>query len=109
MKKLLIIITGIIILLMGCEKEKVTYYERPDWLKGPLFDQIKSTGEFKEFVKAAEFADYDEFLNSRLTFTIFVPNDDAFTQYYTEKGVSSIDQLSKEEVLTVLQFHTMQF
>ncbi|MCF8378948.1 MAG: fasciclin domain-containing protein [Bacteroidales bacterium] len=109
MKKLLILIAGVAIFLGACEKEKTRYYERPEWLKGPLFDQIKSTGEFKEFVKAAEYVDYDTYLNSRLTFTVFVPTDEAFTEYYTEKSINSIDQLDKDEVLALLQYHTMQF
>ncbi|MCB9012837.1 MAG: fasciclin domain-containing protein, partial [Bacteroidales bacterium] len=109
MKKLLTVILGISLMLASCEKEKIRYYERPAWLKGPLYDQIKSTGQFNEFVKAAEYAGYEATLNSRLTYTIFLPTDEAFTQYYAEKGISSIEQLPKEEVLALLQYHTMQF
>lgn len=107
MKKIMLLIASALIMLAGCEEEPDPHYQKPDWLKGPLFDQIKSTGEFNSFVKAAEMSGYDEFLNSRQMFTIFVPTDEAFQEYLSNKGASSIDDLEKEEVYDLLKYHTL--
>lgn len=108
MKKIVLLLLTVPFIFSGCEKEKEEHYKRPDWLEGPLFEQIKSTGEFNEFVKAAEYAGYDEFLSSRLNFTVFVPTDAAFQSYYQEKGIQSIENMDEQDVLALLQFHSLQ-
>lgn len=97
-----------ILLLSACETERDRYYERPDWLQGPLYEQIKSTGEFMEFTKIAEMTGFDELLSSRLTFTLFVPTDDAFKQFYSEMGVSSAAELETDYLRNLLEYHTLQ-
>lgn len=97
-----------ILALTGCENERKDHYKVPDWLQGPLFEQIESTGKYNEFVKAAKLTGYDEFLSSRLTFTVFVPTDEAFQEYYSEQGVNSAEELDKDELLALLQYHTCQ-
>ena len=97
-----------IVLISSCSKDRLSYYDRPDWLQGPLIEQIESTGKFTEFIKAARLTGYDEFLSSRLTFTVFVPNDAAFQAYYQEMGVNGAEDIDKEDLLTLLQYHTLQ-
>ena len=108
MKRIPCLTLLLIILLTGCEKDREQYYKRPDWLQGPLFEQIKSTGKYNEFIKVAELTGYDKFLSSRLTFTVFVPTDEAFQEYYQEMGVSSAEEIDRDDLLTLLQFHTCQ-
>ena len=106
LKKSFVIITTLMVMaLVGCER--FDHYDPPAWLQGPLFEQIKSTGEFDAFVKAAELSGYNEYLSSRLNFTVFVPTNEAFAEYYREQGVSGPEQLSREQLLTLLQYHTL--
>ena len=72
MKKIMLLIASALIILVGCEEEQDPHYQKPDWLKGPLFDQIESTGEFSSFVKAAEMSGYDEFLNPYANVHVFL-------------------------------------
>ncbi|MCB0652164.1 MAG: fasciclin domain-containing protein [Saprospiraceae bacterium] len=105
---LLFIIVHLLFTFLSCNKDRLSYYDKPDWLEGPLFEQIKASGEFNEFVKAAELTGYDEFLSSRLTFTVFVPTDAAFEEFYQERNISSVEDMDKDELLSLLQYHTMQ-
>ncbi len=107
MKKIFLFLAVIIVIAPACER--FDHYDAPDWLQGPLFEQIKSTGEFNEFVKIAERTGYDKFLSSRLTFTFFLPTDEAFREYYQEKNVSGPEQISEEELLALMQFHTLLY
>lgn len=108
MNKRLVFVLLLSVVFFACEKDRNSYYDKPDWLQGPLYEQIQSTGLYSEFVKAAELTGYDEFLSSRLNFTIFVPTDQAFQEYYQENGYSSVQDIPKEELLTLLQYHTLQ-
>jgi uncharacterized surface protein with fasciclin (FAS1) repeats len=107
MKKIMLLIASALFLMCGCEEETDPHYKKPEWLNGPLFDQIKSTGKYDSFVKAAEHSGYDEFLNSRQMFTVFVPTNEAFDKYLGNVGASSIKDLNKEEVYDLLEFHTL--
>jgi uncharacterized surface protein with fasciclin (FAS1) repeats len=106
-KKLLIILV-FLAGMTACEKDRISYYEKPDWLQGPLFEQLQSTGSYNEYVRAAERTGYDEFLSSRLNFTVFVPTDEAFQEYYQENGYGSIEDVPEDELLVLLQYHTLQ-
>lgn len=106
MKKLTFLFS-LTLIFLSCQKEKELYYERPDWLQGPLYDQIKSTGEYDEYIKIADLTEYDKVLNSRLSFTVFVPTNEAFQELYQELGLSSADQIDKDYLLEIMQYHTM--
>jgi uncharacterized surface protein with fasciclin (FAS1) repeats len=94
--------------LLACEKEKDLYYQRPDWLQGPLYEQIKASGEFSEFIDIADYIGYDKFLSSRLTFTLFLPTNEAFQEYYQEIGVNSFKDLDTLELKKLVDFHLLQ-
>lgn len=106
MRKLLTL--AFVVLLASCDKEKELYYERPDWLQGPLYEQIKSTGEYDEFISLVEYIGYDDFLSSRLTFTLFLPTNEAFQEYYNERGVSGFRGIDTTELQELVEYHLME-
>ena len=107
MKKLSYILF-LVVIFTGCEKEKELYYERPEWLQGPLYEQIKSTGEYSEFINLVEYMGYDKFLSSRLTFTLFLPTNEAFQDYYLEMGVGSFTDLDTSFLKELVDYHLME-
>lgn len=98
----------LLLIFSSCENDRNNYYDQPDWLQGPLFEQIQSTGKFNEYVKAAQKTGYDAFLSSRLNFTVFVPTDDAFQEFYQENGFTGVEDIPEDDLLTLLQYHTLQ-
>jgi len=98
----------LILLVAACEKQRETYYERPDWLQGPLYEQIKSTGEYNEFIQLADYLGYDKFLSSRLTFTLFLPTNEAFQEFYQEEGVSSFRDMDTSYLKAIMDYHLME-
>ena len=107
MKKIIPFIL-ILFSLISCEKERDLYYQRPDWLQGPLYEQIKASGEYQEFVDLADYIGYDKFLSSRLTFTLFLPTNEAFNQYYQELGVSSFRDIDTLELKKLVDYHLLE-
>ena len=97
-----------LITLVACNKEREVYYERPDWLQGPLYEQIKSTGQYEEFIDLVEYIGYDKFLSSRLTFTLFLPTNEAFQQYYDEMGVGSFREIDTLSLKQLIDYHLLQ-
>ena len=108
MKKWILLGNLLLGILLSCEKEKETYYQRPDWLQGPLYEQIKSTGEFQEFIDLVEYIGYDRFLSSRLTFTLFLPTNEAFEAYYDEIGISSFKDIDTLSLKELIDYHLLQ-
>ncbi len=108
MRNVALLLFLLVLLIAACEKQRDTYYERPDWLQGPLYEQIKSTGEYDEFIQLADYLGYDEFLSSRLTFTLFLPTNEAFQEFYQENGVGSFQELDTSYLKSIIDFHLME-
>ncbi len=45
--------------------------------------------------------------NSSATFTLFAPNNTAFTNYLTANGIASIDDIPVADLRDILQYHTL--
>ncbi len=96
------------LLAIACNRERDEYYQRPDWLQGPLYEQIKSTGAYEEYINVVDYIGYEDFLSSRLTFTAFVPTNEAFEEYYSELGVGSYQDIDMEHLQAVIEYHLLE-
>ena len=54
----LLVFFGLWLLSSCSESEKEKMYERPEWLKGTLYDQLKVDLNHQLYVKALEATDY---------------------------------------------------
>jgi len=77
----------------NCEDKIDEYYERPDWLAAPIYQQLESRGNFTHFLAAIDKAGYKTILGSAGYWTIFAPNDAAFDKYFQENNITSVDAI----------------
>jgi uncharacterized surface protein with fasciclin (FAS1) repeats len=83
-----------ILSFQGCREDQIEeYYGRPDWLPSPIYQQLEGKGNFKSFLVCVNKAGYKRTLSGAGYFTVFAPNDEAFTKFLTEKGLSSADAI----------------
>ncbi len=61
-----------------------------------LTDYVNSHEEYSEFAALLEATELSGLFSVRGPYTLFLPNNDAFTDFYAEKGVSSFTQFSPE-------------
>ncbi len=64
--------------------------------------------DFSEWIKIMKYADLYNAVNvATQYFTLFVPNNQAVTEFYAKKGVSSIEELGEEYAKTLVRFHVI--
>lgn len=95
------------VLVLCCTKTRLT---RTTSTSPNITDYLKndSLGRFTELMAIIEKADYATVLNTYGTYTFFAPTNEAIDGYLKDKKLSSIDQLSKEDLQKILQFHLLE-
>lgn len=70
--------------------------KNPDWLGTNIYDALKTKGNYTNFVNLINDLDYAEVLSKTGSKTLFVADDDAFNEFYSNNswGVKSYDELS---------------
>jgi len=113
MKKLL---KYIMILLAGCWTAgmSVSCSDEPDTsnfytFKGEMIsDYLSSRSQFSMFKNVVERAGMMDLLSAYGAYTCFPPTNDAFSAYLSERGLSSIDQLSDADCDTITRTHLVR-
>lgn len=72
----------------SCEKDD--YYERPAWLEPPIYEVLKADGSFDQYLKAVDRTSYATVLQGAGLYTVFAPNDSAFSAFLSQRGYSSV-------------------
>lgn len=86
-----------------CEKDK-TYFDEPDWLEPPIYEILQNEGRFTNYLSCVDKTTYAGLLKEGGLYTVFAPNDDAFSAYLTKKGYTSVDDIPDEEVNAIVTY-----
>jgi len=92
--------------IYGCE-EHLGRYDDPPWLGGTTIETLEKRGNYTIFLKLMEKANYKEPITKQL-FTVFVPNDAAFTAYFKQNGIDSVGALTKKEATQLFTLHVLR-
>ncbi|HKJ79407.1 MAG TPA: fasciclin domain-containing protein, partial [Prolixibacteraceae bacterium] len=93
--------------ITGCEDLSQDPYAEPPWLGGSSIETLEERGNYTIFLKLMEKANYKEPISKQL-FTLFVPNDEAFREYFNSAGINSVEDLSKEEAVNLFTLHVLR-
>lgn len=77
--------------------------------RSPIAAYIDSVPDFSEYAKALRYSNTFNALNQsseNVTFTAFVPNNEAMAKFYESVGVSSLEELTPEYVRVFVKTHT---
>ncbi|TVR75088.1 MAG: hypothetical protein EA408_01115 [Marinilabiliales bacterium] len=98
--------------LIGCEEgllPRTDKYDRPDWLAGKLYTQIKSSEDLSTFARCIELTGYDTLLDVSGTYTVFAPSDQAFAQWFqSHPEYSSPEDVPKPVLDELVRYHIIQ-
>jgi uncharacterized surface protein with fasciclin (FAS1) repeats len=98
-------IAVILLILTGCEKKFDEYYNVPEDLIGTIIQVLEEDGNYSTFIKAVELVEYDDILGKTGNFTVFAPDDNAFQEYFTESGYTSLESIPDEELRALVFYH----
>lgn len=73
--------------------------ENPSFLGPSIYEYLRTDGSYKNFVKLIDDLDYKEVLNRTGSRTLFVADDKAFDEFFSDNswGVKSYDQLTNAQ------------
>jgi len=66
---------------------------------------LKNDAQYSNLVEALELTNLSTMLNSYGTYTLFAPNNDAFTIYLKAKGKNAVSEVDKTELRNLLLYH----
>lgn len=93
----------------GCKSEIDGYFERPDYLKGNSYEFLKEKGNYTQFLKALEMTGYKDALDGRGLFSVFAPDDDAFSRYFKKFGKSSLTDFNIDSLKVLISYHIIEY
>lgn len=100
-----LLILPLLVLLAGCSRDVFDeYYGRPDYLEDPIYQQLEARGNFKNFTTLIEKAGYKDILSKAGYWTMFAPNDEAFTKYFQEKGISDVSAIDAVTASQIVKY-----
>lgn len=101
----------LIILINSCndiyDQEK---YQPPDWLTGKLYTQLSELDNLSTYKRCVEITGYDTILDRTGSYTIFAPNNQAFTTWlasHPEFG-GSIENIPLTTLTELVKIHIIQ-
>ncbi len=98
---------AIIMLLgvFGCSKNQ-DRYEDPPWLGGSSIETLQKKGNYTIFLELMDKAEYTIPISKQL-FTLFAPDDNAFNAYFKDAGISSVNDLTKDQARELFTLHVL--
>ncbi len=103
--KSLLIITLAVFVLSSCKKKAFDeYYNRPDSLAAPIYQQLQARGNFQHLIACINKAGYKDILGAAGFWTFFAPNDKAFEQFFIDKGISGDSQLDSNTAQQIVTY-----
>jgi uncharacterized surface protein with fasciclin (FAS1) repeats len=90
---------------IGCSKGYKDYFDEDNTKGGFIYDRLQANSEFSSFTKALERANIVPFLSQGGLYTVFAPNNEAFTKFLTANGYSSIDAVPLDKLYNILSYH----
>jgi len=94
--------------LSGCQYEKTDKYERPEWLAGKVYSQVKEQPELSIFARCLELTGYDTIIDVSGSYTVFGPSDEAFNIWLTENQYNSVEDVPGDYLEELISFHLIQ-
>ncbi len=102
-----------IISMMSCQEElaKSDHYKAPDFLVGNAVEVLQNDGNYSTFLRGVELIGYTDVVSTQLL-TVLAPTDEAFSNFLSARGYSSIDDLYAADpvfVKEMITYHLIYF
>lgn len=93
----------LVIFFASCRKKAFDqYYGRPANLQPPIYEVLQQRGNFTNLLKLIDLSGYKTTLSTAGYWTLFAPNDAAFSKYFADSttSIDKIDSVTAREIVT---------
>ncbi|MFV5690454.1 fasciclin domain-containing protein [Flavobacterium sp. LT1R49] len=80
------------------------YYARPEGLEAPIYQQLEARGNFSNLTALIGKAGYKDILSKAGYWTMLAPNDEAFTKFFQEKGISNLAAIDSATAAKIVRY-----
>jgi uncharacterized surface protein with fasciclin (FAS1) repeats len=92
-------------ILSSCKKKEFdTFYERPEGLGDPIYQQLQSRGNFKHLTAVIDKAGYKDILAKTGWWTMFAPNDAAFELFFKEQNIDGVNGITDSMAVSIVKY-----
>ncbi len=92
-------------LLTSCSRDVFDeYYDRPESLEPPIYQQLEARGNFKNLLILIEKAGYKDILGKAGYWTMMAPNDEAFSKFFQEQGITDVNKVDPETASKIVRY-----
>lgn len=92
-------------ILSGCQKKEFdSFYERPEGLGEPIYQQLQARGNFKHLTAVIDKAGYKDILGKTGWWTFFAPNDAAFEQFFKDQNITGTANISDSLATSIVKY-----
>jgi uncharacterized surface protein with fasciclin (FAS1) repeats len=100
-----LLVIPLLALLFSCSSDVYDeYYARPEGLEDPIFQQLEAKGNFKNLTALIEKAGYKDILGKSGYWTMFAPNDAAFTKFFQEQGIADVSKIDEATASKIVKY-----
>lgn len=96
------------IILSSCKDDTLDLYKRPEWLTGKAYTQIKLQPQLSIFAHALELTGYDTIIDVSGSYTVFAPNNEAFTNFLQSSSYNSVDDIPLPQLNDIVKYMIVQ-
>lgn len=110
---------GVLFMLAPClffscsdKLENDDHYKVPSWLKGNAYEVLRKEGNYSIFLHGIDLTGNNGIVAGKSIVTVAAPNDETFTNFLTEKGYSSLDEMyqaNPQYVKNLIGMHLMYY
>ena len=95
----------LIAILTSCKKREFdSFYERPEGLGEPIYQQLQARGNFTNLTAVIDKAGYKDILSKTGWWTIFAPNDAAFEYFYKEHHIGGLAEITDSMAVSIIKY-----
>ena len=93
------------LLLFACSRKEIdAYYERPEWLAPPIYQQLDKEKRFTTLLLLMDKARYKDILSKAGYWTLFAPNDEAFKNYFAANNIAGVEQIDSATANKIVSY-----
>ncbi|MBS2098089.1 fasciclin domain-containing protein [Carboxylicivirga linearis] len=102
----LILTVVVSMMFTNCQNEEYTERTNYEQLIGEYLET--NPDQFSTYVEVLEQSNSISFLKAYGAYTVFAPNNEAFSRYFEEQGKSGVNDFTEEELKDLVRFHTIR-
>jgi uncharacterized surface protein with fasciclin (FAS1) repeats len=98
--KVIVVVSFLVFLFVRCT-EDIT---RPSWLQPPIYQVLQKEGRFTSYLKCVDRTLYGPVLKAGGLYTVFAPNDEAFSKYLASKSYATVSDIPDSLVSKIVSY-----